>query len=108
MKRILSQLAVATLMSTVAKANLWRTLAAGPSKWNLPNVRDAMKGPDSKAYYVGTTEDIIALGELFKKANTFFLEKNFWSAFLMAVQVDPDNAQSDCVLEVDVMYTHYV
>lgn len=63
MKRILASLIVA-LMATAANANLWRTLAQGPSTWNLPNVKEALAGKDSKAYYVGTTDNIVALMEL--------------------------------------------
>ena len=66
MKRLCALVAVVAMMSTVAIAeerSLMKTLLKGPAHWNLPNVKEAVKGTKSKAYYQGTAEDFFAIIE---------------------------------------------
>ena len=102
MKTTLIFAAVVSTMLTLASADdIIRTLASGPKSWNLPSMKDAMLGKDSKAYYKGTTEDVIALAELFSKSKTFFAKASFWEAFIASMQVDITNFNSECIEELD-------
>ena len=86
-KRILSSLAVATMMTTVSKAA-------------FPNLSELWKGHESKQYYRGTTQDIVAVIEVISDSSIFFVDMNFWTSFIVAMQVDNSNYYSDCVTEI--------
>ena len=79
-KRMLASLAVAFMMTNhVSSMN------------SLPNWKEAMLGPNSSQYFMGTTTDIVAVVELGYNANFFFTSDTFWIGFLAAMQVDVTN-----------------
>jgi len=61
--------------------------------------------PPNKAYYRGTTPNIIAIVEMFKKRTIFFGSDKFWISFMTNLQVDTSNDTSDCVTEMDIYLT---
>ena len=95
MKHLICAVVVATMVSGInANANLWKTLLRGPDHWNLPNVREAIKGPEGKQYYMGTTTDIIAVYEVMRSGSEFWNSRFFWQGFLANMQVDVTNYSS--------------
>ena len=105
MKRFICALAAASMVSEVtAKNSLWKTLLRGPNHWNLPNVREAYKGKESKQYYRGTTTDIIAVFEVGYAGSAFWNSQYFWQGFLANMQVDTTNYASQCIDELTAYY----
>ena len=75
MQRFICALAAATIVTDVSASvhpNFFRTLMKGPAHWNIPNVKEAAKGSESKQYYRGTTEDIVAVIEVSRAGSAFW------------------------------------
>lgn len=105
MKHLICAAVMATMVSEInANDNLWKTLLRGPNHWNLPNVREASKGPESKQYFRGTTTDIIAVYEVMRSGSEFWNSRFFWQGFLANMQVDVTNYSSQCIDELTSYY----
>lgn len=107
MQRFICALAAATIVTEVSASvhpNFWRTLMRGPAHWNVPNVREAAKGKESKQYYLGTTEDIVAVIEVSRAGSAFWNSEFFWQGFLANMQVDVTNYASQCIGELTTYY----
>ena len=63
--------------------------------------------PEGKAYYRGTTTDILAFRELFQVWGYFTGSHLFWKAMIQNLQIDVMNAESNCVVEVQAYLDLY-
>ena len=66
-----------------------------------------IKEPEGKAYYRGTTPNILAFRELFQVWPYFSGSHLFWKAMIQNLQIDVWNAESDCVIEVQAYLDLY-
>ena len=66
-----------------------------------------IKEPENKAYYRGTTPNILAFKELFQVWPYFSGQSIFWRSMVQNLQIDVWNAQSNCIIEVDVYLNLY-
>ena len=66
-----------------------------------------VKEPEGKAYYRGTTPNILAMRELFAHFPYFAGQTSFWKAMLQHMQIDVNNDASSCILELDTYLVLY-
>ena len=66
-----------------------------------------IREPEGKAYYRGTTTDILAFRELFQVWGYFTGSHLFWKAMIQNLQIDVMNAESNCVVEVQAYLDLY-
>ena len=66
-----------------------------------------LKEPEGKAYYRGTTPNILAMRELMAGLPYFAGQQLFWKAMLQSMQIDVTNDASSCVLELDIYLDLY-
>ena len=105
MKVIPTLIAVASTIHA-SNASFWlNTLAHGTKHWNVPNLKEAIQGRDSKAYFVGTTTDVYALIELGNDLSYFAKSETFWLNFILAMQINKENTASVCMQEITFFYS---
>lgn len=84
---LVSLTAVFGLISPVAKGNFFSVMRIAE--------------PQNNAYFEGTTPNVAALMEFFADISYFAFELTFWENFMANMQVNTDNFESNCILQID-------
>ena len=93
MKWVTKLLVTAITLVSIANANLFSMIG--------------IKEPENKAYYRGTTPNILAFRELLAVWPYFAGQNLFWKSLIQNLQIDVYNSDSACIHEVQAYLDLY-